>query len=303
MGEPMDVVVIGGGIVGVSTALFLAERGLRVTLCEKGRIGGEQSSRNWGFVRQMARDLRELPLAMRSLELWRGLGHRFDAQTGFRETGIIFTTTSAKKAEALAAWAATARDLGVNAAVLDKTGVARFVGNDVHPYIMGLHTGSDGRAEPGLATVALAQAADRLAAQVLEQTAVRGIETSAGRISGVVTEYGLIPCGAVVVAAGMWSRRFLRPLGVNFPQLPLLASAARIETPEPLPALPFAADDWAFRLRDDGGYTLALRNSNIAQILPDSFRLLRQFAPTLKDTWQEVRLRFGTPFFRALRES
>jgi glycerol-3-phosphate dehydrogenase len=43
-----DVVIIGGGIIGVSTALFLAERGVDVVLCEKGVLGGEQSSRNWG---------------------------------------------------------------------------------------------------------------------------------------------------------------------------------------------------------------------------------------------------------------
>ena len=48
-----DVVIIGGGIIGASTALFLAQAGIRVVLCEKGRIGGEQSSRNWGWTRIM----------------------------------------------------------------------------------------------------------------------------------------------------------------------------------------------------------------------------------------------------------
>ena len=49
-----DVVVLGGGVVGVMTAWYLAERGLRVVLCEKGRIAGEQSSRNWGWVRPVS---------------------------------------------------------------------------------------------------------------------------------------------------------------------------------------------------------------------------------------------------------
>src|SRR5205823_12227269 len=51
-----DVVVIGGGIIGTSAALFLTEKGVSVTLCEKGHIAGEQSSRNWGWCRKMARD-------------------------------------------------------------------------------------------------------------------------------------------------------------------------------------------------------------------------------------------------------
>ena len=63
-----DVVIIGGGIIGVSTALFLAERGVDVVLCEKGVLGGEQSSRNWGWVRVMGRDRREIPLCHRSPE-------------------------------------------------------------------------------------------------------------------------------------------------------------------------------------------------------------------------------------------
>ncbi|MBN8909584.1 MAG: FAD-binding oxidoreductase, partial [Rhodospirillales bacterium] len=74
--ERTDVLVIGGGIIGVSTALYLAEKGHAVTLCEKGRIGGEQSSRNWGWCRTMGRDVREIPLALESLRQWRGMNSR-----------------------------------------------------------------------------------------------------------------------------------------------------------------------------------------------------------------------------------
>ena len=68
-----DVVIIGGGIIGVSTAYYLAKSGVSVTLVEKGIIAGEQSSRNWGFVRQQGRDPAEIPTIMRSLALWKGL--------------------------------------------------------------------------------------------------------------------------------------------------------------------------------------------------------------------------------------
>ena len=75
-----DVVIIGGGIVGTFAAYYLARRGLAVALVEKGRIGGEQSSRNWGWCRQQNRDERELPMATKSLDLW----ERFAAETGER---------------------------------------------------------------------------------------------------------------------------------------------------------------------------------------------------------------------------
>ena len=64
-----DVVVIGAGIIGAFTAYFLAKRGMKVALVEKGRVGAEQSSRNWGWCRQQNRDARELPMSTRSLEL------------------------------------------------------------------------------------------------------------------------------------------------------------------------------------------------------------------------------------------
>ena len=86
----VDVVVIGGGIIGASTALFLAEKGVSVALCEKGHIAGEQSSRNWGWCRKMGRDPRELPLIIESLRLWQGMNERVEAETGFRQAGIMY---------------------------------------------------------------------------------------------------------------------------------------------------------------------------------------------------------------------
>src|SRR5947209_13204631 len=85
-----DVVIIGGGIVGTSAALFLAKKGVSVVLCEKGHIAGEQSSRNWGWVRKMGRDPREIPLVIESLRLWEGMGELVGDETGFRRAGILY---------------------------------------------------------------------------------------------------------------------------------------------------------------------------------------------------------------------
>ena len=85
-----DVVIIGGGIIGTSAALFLAQKGVRVVLCEKGHIAGEQSSRNWGWCRKMGRDPRELPLIIESLRLWQGMNEMIEPETGFRRGGIMY---------------------------------------------------------------------------------------------------------------------------------------------------------------------------------------------------------------------
>src|SRR5579863_9480598 len=86
----VDVAIVGGGIIGVSAALFLAERKIATLVCEKGIIAGEQSSRNWGWCRTMGRDPRELPLAIESLRLWRGINARIGAETGFRQSGTVY---------------------------------------------------------------------------------------------------------------------------------------------------------------------------------------------------------------------
>ena len=85
-----DVVVIGGGIVGAFAAYYLARRGVRVALVEKGRIAAEQSSRNWGWCRQQNRDARELPIAMESLTLWERLASELGEGVGFQRCGLLY---------------------------------------------------------------------------------------------------------------------------------------------------------------------------------------------------------------------
>src|SRR3984957_17965121 len=79
------VIVIGGGIVGTFAALTLANRGIPVVLCEKGFIASQQSSRNWGWGRQAGRDVREMPLMVRSVQLWREMNRLTESDAGFRE--------------------------------------------------------------------------------------------------------------------------------------------------------------------------------------------------------------------------
>ena len=89
--EATDVVVIGAGVIGTATAWFLAQRGAKVVLCEKGRIAGEQSSRNWGWVRQQGRDRDELPIMMESNRIWRGLaGETGEKDLAFTAAGCVY---------------------------------------------------------------------------------------------------------------------------------------------------------------------------------------------------------------------
>lgn len=294
--DRVDVVIVGGGIAGVCTAFFLAEKGYKVCLCEKGWIAAEQSSRNWGWTRQMGRDPVEMPLSIESMKLWRSFKPEFGIDTGYRETGITYLSRSAKEEEQAEHWAEIGQAHGLQQQVLTGRQIEGLLPDIAPGFRYALHTKTDGRAEPGVAVPAIARAARKRGATILTRCAVRGIDASNGQVSTVVTERGSIACSAVVVAGGAWSRLFLGNIGVDFPQLKILGTAARVDGIDGVTGMPVGGGDFAFRKRLDGGFTVALRNTNIAPIVPDSFRLLPEFLPTFVKSWRELRLRVGRQF-------
>ncbi len=289
------VVVIGGGIAGVSTALCLAEKGAAVTLVEKGRVGAEQSSRNWGWCRTMGRDLAEVPLAMESVRMWEGMAARIGTDVGFHRAGAAWVADDGRRLDAHAAWLQTAREYQVGSRLLDADETAALLPGAGRRFAGSLYTPSDGRAEPHRAVPAMAAAARRLGATVLEGCAARGLDLAAGRVAGVVTERGRIACDAVVLAGGAWSRLFCGNQGVGFPQLKVLGSVFRT-APMDGPALSVGGTHWAFRRRADGGYTVARRSNMRTPIVPDSFRLLPQFGPSFLRNRRELKLQLDGRF-------
>ncbi|MDE2575913.1 MAG: FAD-binding oxidoreductase [Rhodospirillales bacterium] len=291
------VVVIGGGIIGINTALSLAERGHAVTVCEKGRIGAEQSARNWGWCRTMGRDLAELPLAIESLRLWRGMDARTEGATGFRQAGTVFLCETERELATQAAWLEQARAFQIDTRLLTGVETEAVLPGAARAFAGALHTPGDGRAEPAHAVPAMARAARRHGANLLTQCAVRGVETLGGRIAGVVTERGRIACDAVVLAGGAWSRLFCGNLGIDLPQLNVLGSVMRVEGVAGAPEAAVGGSIFAFRRRQDGGFTVARRNASISDIVPDSFRLFFDYMPAYRTEWRTLRLRFGRRFF------
>ena len=116
--DATEVLIIGGGIIGVSAALTLAERGIPVVLCEKGEIGAEQSSRNWGWCRQQGRDPRELPLVIASLARWADMDQRIEEATGFTRCGTLYLAENEQALEDRRAWLVHAQAFDVNAQLI-----------------------------------------------------------------------------------------------------------------------------------------------------------------------------------------
>ena len=288
----VDVAIIGGGIIGCSTAYFLARSGVSVAVFEKGRIGGEQSGRNWGWVRQQCRSPVELPLMMQSLRLWKELPAQLGEDLGFRQGGTLYLAENETELAGLAEWLAVAREHGLDTSVIAGRELkAAFAAGD--RWTGALYTASDGRAEPSRATRAIARGAKAAGAVIASRTAVRGIESAAGRVSGVVTEHGRVAARAVVCAAGAWTRLFCGSLGIRVPQLPVLNSVARTA---PAPEL-LAGQAWspaiAIRRRADGGYTVAHGHTSIHSIVPASFREGLKYLPAFRASRESVRITVG----------
>jgi glycine/D-amino acid oxidase-like deaminating enzyme len=290
-----DVVIIGGGVIGVMTAWFLAERGLRVTLCEKGRIAGEQSSRNWGWVRQQGRDPAELPIMIEAMRIWKSLAQEFGEGLGFRQEGAVYLAKTEAEMAGFAAWLPYAQMHGLDTTMQSKAQVSARLKGAAHLWCGGLITPSDGRAEPWVAVPMLAHGAVVRGAVIVERCAVRALDLAGGRVAGVVTEMGRIACSQVVLAGGAWSRLFAQRHGVTFPQLSVLASVAATEPMPDVFAGNAADDDFAFRRRADGGYTVAPGAEHDFFIGPNAFGSARRYLPTLRKDFKSTHFRPFAP--------
>ncbi|HME25123.1 MAG TPA: FAD-binding oxidoreductase [Acetobacteraceae bacterium] len=290
-----DVVVIGGGIIGVSAALFLARQGVSVLVCEKGRLACEQSSRNWGWCRQTGRDFREVPLIIESLRLWNEFA-REGLETGFRACGILYVAESDEDRDSHERWLESVRPFQIGSRIIEGDALAEQMPGAVKRYRSGLYTPSDGRAEPQKAVPALAAAARAAGAVIVETCAVRGLDLQAGRVVGVVTERGRVVCDNVILAGGAWSRLFCGSLGVTLPQLKVRASVFRTAPIEGGPETSAWLGRFAYRKRADGGYTIANGRSNVVPVVPDTFRFFREFLPAARAEKRGIRLRLDRRF-------
>jgi glycine/D-amino acid oxidase-like deaminating enzyme len=299
-----DVVVIGGGIIGVTAALSLAERGLKVVLIEKGRVAAEQSSRNWGWVRQQGRDRRELPLIVAALAEWQRLHDAALAttgiDTGFRRKGLVSLTREEKDLARWGRWAVRGRAAGIAVDELSAAEAEAILPSTGAPWLGGLRTPTDGGAEPAVAVPAFAELAKAAGVIILQDTAARALSLDNGRVTGVITERGPIAAPNVLVAAGAWTSLFLRHHGVRLPQLGVRSTVLRTTPAADIYDGTLLATDFCLRRRPDTGYTVTLRSGEIFDLVPDGFRFLRDFFPLILKNFSDFKLRFGAPFFQAL---
>jgi glycine/D-amino acid oxidase-like deaminating enzyme len=213
-----DVVVVGGGIVGAACAHELALRGARVTLLEKDELAAGASGRNLGYI-DTSKDPVLAPLAMRSLE--RYLEITADPPTPVfidREPiGTLAVTIDEDEVEDLRRWVESAGAVGVEVSRVESAEL-RQLEPELSPDVIEAYRLDEGhRVDPLALTVCLGALARADGASVISHRAARRLVERDGRITGVVTDDGLLEADVVVVAAGPWSSALVRPLGIPLP--------------------------------------------------------------------------------------
>lgn len=276
--KEVDVVVIGAGIIGVCTAYELARKGRSVALIEKGVVAGEQSSRNWGWVRQQNRDLHELSLAMLSVRRWDELGREIGRDLGFRQEGSLICTDDPAVLAKWENWQRSAAEKGYHSELLAaEQAKARSPGTTTR-WLGGIWSPTGSRAEPSMAVPAIAEGAKALGVSLQQNCAVRGLDIANGAIRGVWTERGLIRASSVVAAGGAWTSRLCRHHGIDLPIANIGATAMRTKPIDNvLPVGTFGAPGFALRRRVDGGYTVAVPGYGTLNIAPQSLRNATRF--------------------------
>lgn len=288
-----DVVVIGGGIVGASIAWEIAKRKGNVVLLDKGKIGFEQSSRAWGFVRQQGRDPAEVPMMMAGNKIWQELEAELGEDIEWVQAGNLKIAYDDERLEELRSWLPIAREFNLDTSILTPQQIRDLIPGIQGPIAGGMFTPSDGHAEPTKVAPAIGRAAAAEGATVLAYCAAERIETSGGHVSSVVTENGTIQTPVVVCAAGGWSKKLARTVGLSLPQIQVRNTVAETTSAPPLTKVGVWAPDVAFRQRPDGSFYIARGGRSDYDITTESFRGTRLFAANYFKNRDMFSLRVG----------
>jgi len=230
-----DVVIVGGGIIGAASAYELARAGASVTLLEKDELAAGASGRNLGFV-DPPRDPALLALAQASLETYLEVTADPPVPVHFdREPiGTLTVALDDRGVEAIRGEADQASAIGTRVERLDGD-EARELEPALAPEVVEawlLHEGR--RVDPLALTVLFGQLAQAEGATIRHHLPARRLRASGDRVTGVVTDEGLLDADVVVLAAGPWSAALLRPLGIRLAIAATRGWLVHLEPPEPL---------------------------------------------------------------------
>lgn len=240
-----DVVIVGGGVIGVSIAWHLMESGVRnIVVVERSDLGSGSSAKPLGGVRANFSDPSNIALGQRSLQKFSVFPEKFGVDIGFRRVGYLFLGRTEEACESMAEAVQLQNDMGVRSSMVtpEEAGQLNPLVH-VQALLGASYSPDDGYARPSQVVHGYSKSAAQGGVTFLDRTQVLSIDTTAGAVSSVTTSRGEIRTPTVICCAGAWSAGIGEMAGVELPVTPvrrLIGFSA--EGPTPLPTIPFTLD-------------------------------------------------------------
>ncbi len=230
------VVIIGGGIVGCSTAYHLAKLGVEVLLLERQKLTSGTTFHAAGLVGQLRSNANITQLLGYSVDLYNSIEDETGLGTGWKMNGGLRLACNQERWTEVKRQATTARSFGLQMDLLTpKEAQELWPLMNVDDVVGAAFMPTDGQANPSDITQALAKGARMNGAQIVEDCKVTDLEIDKGVIKAVITDQGRVECESVVLCAGQWSRSFAARFGVN---IPLVSMEHQYMVTEPIAGMP-----------------------------------------------------------------
>lgn len=235
----VEVLIVGGGIIGSSIAYHVAQQGRTVLVVERNQ-GASKPAASWASadgIRPQGLHPAEAALARKSLARWPHLSEEVDADLHYRNTGHLLLAESETEAEQLQYVVQRQHELGfVDISFVDRKTARELVPGLSQHIVAGSFSPTSGSADPRRTTRAFAAAAQRHGAIYWPGTECLAFHRIADRVVGALTERGSVQAEQTVLAAGAWSHELARSIGIHLP-LRTCALQVLLSTPAPSPSL------------------------------------------------------------------
>ena len=232
--DSADVVVIGGGVSGLTSAYFLAKAGRDVVVVEKGIVGGEASGRNGGMVSERVDEPALIPMAVEAIKIWATLDAELGYPTEFTQQGRLQVAVTEPEMGDLYAERDEAMRHGLRAEMVEPSQIRGMIPGITERTLGGLFFANGGHANSQLTVQALAWAFQDLGGRLYQHTAVTGLRVDGGRVTSVETTAGDIAADMVVGAAGPQTTLMTQLVGVHVPVAPARVEILATAPLEPL---------------------------------------------------------------------
>jgi sarcosine oxidase subunit beta len=246
----MHVAVVGGGIVGLASAYYLADRGADVTVCEKASVGAGSTDRASGGIRAQFTSGVSVALSQASIQVWESFEEQFGVDIGYRRPGYLFLAREESTAAQFRENVRVQHEHGVDSEFVSPSEAKNLCpGLHADEYVGGTYSPTDGFADPHLGLQGFSTAAADAGAEIRTGVEVTDVCLDDGRATGVDTDAGEVAADYVVNAAGPWARRVGRMAGLDLRVSPRRRQLMIVDPATPVPSdVPMTVD------MDDGAH-------------------------------------------------